>query len=289
MSSNWLRAAPLVAGVLAAACTTKMAVPFFEPAAAVVDGHDISMRAFKERLEVSRHRDPLAGLEAALPTPLPAQRLEDFTIEQLVREEIIKQEAERRGLRVAEGAVDSRVAALREKAGAGNFDAALSRNGFTPESFRAFQRALLREVALVKAMAQGRARAAEDALKAGRPFAEVAGAWSDDAGTALRGGEVGWVEPAELPEPELAAALSGLPAGGRTGVTDSQRGLVIATALERRDGEVHLAVIVVLAPVADLYTAESRPAWFDRWVRNRKDTLATAGRLELKVGSQARG
>jgi len=284
----WYRLAALGAALLVG-CTSKVAVPFLEPAAAVVDGHSIPMRAYRERLEVSRHRDPIAGLEAAQPSPLPPERLEDFTIEQLVREEIVRQEAERRGLRVSEGEVDARLSGLRSQAGTAAFEAALARNGFSPESFRAFERALLREVALVNRLARDRAQAAEDALSAGRSFATVAGQWSDDAGTSLRGGDAGWLAPQDLPEPELAAAVTGLPAGGRTRVVRTQRGFVLASVLERREVEIHLAVILVLAPAVELYSGESQPGWFDRWVKDRRDALAAAGRLELKVGSQSRG
>ncbi len=277
----------VLATVLLVACSPR--VPFAAPAAAVVDGHDISMRTYTDRLEVSRHRDPLAGLEGALPTPAPPKRLEDFTIEQLVREELIRQEVERRGIRVTESEVSTRVATLRTQAGPGAFDAALSRNGFTAESFRAFQRALLREVALAKAMARERAQAADDALRQGRAFASVAGQWSDDPGTALRAGEVGWIVPQDLPEAELGDAVRDLSPGGRTGVVSTRRGFVIASVLERRGETLHLFVILVLAPSVELYSSESRPAWFDRWVKARRAQLAAAGRIVLRVGSQARG
>ncbi len=72
--------------------------------AAVVDGHEISMKTYQARLQVSRHRDPFAGIPEAIPSPAPTQRLEDFTIEQLVREEIVRQEAQKRGLSVSDHA-----------------------------------------------------------------------------------------------------------------------------------------------------------------------------------------
>ncbi len=286
-----VRAASLLAltVLFAAGCGPKIVVPFLEPGAAVVDGHDVPMRVYRERLEVSRHQDPLAGVEAAVPTPLPAQRLEDFTIDQLVREEITRQEAQRRGIKISDRAVDARMAMLRSQAGADAFEAALRRNGFTSESFKGFQRALLIEVALVKAMARERVRGVEEALRSGRSFASVAGQWSDDSATAAKGGDIGWIVPDELPEPELAAAMRTLDSGGLPSTIETARGYVVAAVLERRGEEVRLAVILILAPAIDLYSAESRPSWFDRWVSIRRESLASAGRIQFRVGSRSGG
>ena len=257
--------------------------------AAVVDGHDISMKGYQARLEVSRHRDPFAGIPEAIPSPAPTQRLEDFTIEQLVREEIVRQEAEKRGLSVSDRALTSRIDALRAKAGAAAFAAALSRNGFTGDSFRAYERALLTEVALVQAMARDRAGSAAQELKSGRAFAAVAARWSDDTGTFSRGGDAGWLRPAEIPEPALATAVQSLAIGSVTGVIQTNRGDVIATVLERRTDQVHLAVILVLAPAVDLYSPQGTPSWFTKFVDDREAALRRAGRIELKVGNRAGG
>lgn len=278
-----------LAGMIVTACSPRVSVPVLAPPAAIVDGHVISMRAYRERLDVSRQRDPLVGIEQSVPGNTSSQRLEDFTIEQLVREEIIRQEAERRRIKVSEGALKARLAAVRSRAGGEAFDAALSRNGFTGDSFKAFQRAFLAEVALVKAMARERVQSADEALRSGRPFASVAGQWSDDSGTASRGGDAGWLIPTDLPEPELTAAVKTIDAGGRTGIVETARGYVIGSMLERRGDEVHLAVILILAPAADLYSAESKPPWFERWVSSRRDSLASAGKIQIRVGSRAAG
>ena len=173
----------LVIGGALSACTAPAAsLPFTEPAAAVVDGHTISMKAYQARLDVSRHRDPFSGIPEAIPSPAPPQRLETFTIEQLVREEIVRQEAEKRGISASNGALDSRISTLKGQAGTTSFTAALQRNGFTSVSFRSYQRALLIEVALLHAMAKDRADSAARELTAGQTFASVAARWSDDSG-----------------------------------------------------------------------------------------------------------
>ncbi len=275
----------LIAGLTG--CTNQL--PFQEPAAAVVDGHAISMKTYEARLEVSRQRDPLAGLTSSDPSPPPAQRLEDFTIQQLIREEIIRQEADRRKIQISDGQVDRRIAHLRDQAGATAFDAALGRNGFTAASFRDYQRAFLTEVAVVKAIAHERAASAAVALSHGASFIAAASQWSDDTGTRFRGGDVGWLKPSDLPESSLATAVELLPTGRRTGIVSTSRGFVIATVLDRQGEQVHLAVILVVAPEADLYTIESRPPWFEQWVQDRRQSLEHDGRIQVLVGSGARG
>ena len=275
----------LVIGALSACTAPGVSLPFSEPAAAVVDGHTISMKAYQARLEVSRHRDPFAGIPEAIPSPAPAQRLQMFTIEQLVREEIVRQEADKRGIKVDDRAVDSRVNRVKTQAGTTSFDAALKRNGFTSDSFRAYQRALLTEVALLHAMAKDRADAAARELNAGQTFVSVAARWSDDSGTYTRAGDAGWLRPAEIPEAPLAAAVQSLTAGSVTGTIATNRGYVIATVLERRSDQVHLAVILVLAPTVDLYSPQGTPPWFTKFIDDRETALRRAGRIELKVGN----
>ena len=280
----------LVVSVALSGCTTPgVSLPFSEPAAAVVDGHSISMKVYQARLQVSRHRDPFNGIPEAIPSPAPAQRLEDFTIEQLVREEIVRQEADKRGITVADQAVQARMAALRSKAGTSTFNAALSRNGFTASSFSDYQRALLTEVALMRAMAGDRARSAAGELKSGATFASVAARWSDDTGTFARGGDAGWLRPAEIPEPPLMTAVESLTTGAVSGIVPTNRGFSIATVLERRNDQVHLAVILVLAPSIDLSSPQGTPAWFTKFVEDRESALRRDGKIVLKVGSRAGG
>jgi parvulin-like peptidyl-prolyl isomerase len=275
----------VIVGALSACTAPGASLPFSEPAAAVVDGHTISMRAYQARLEVSRHRDPFAGIPEAMPSPAPAQRLQNFTIEQLVHEEIVRQEADKRGIRVDDRAVDSRVNTLKTQAGTTSFDAALKRNGFTTDSFRAYQRALLTEVALLHAMAKDRADTAARELTGGQGFAAVAARWSDDSGTYTRGGDAGWLRPSDIPEAPLAAAVQSLATASVTGIIATNRGYVIATVLERRSDQLHLAVILVLAPTVDVYSPQGTPSWFTKFIDDRETALRRAGRIELKVGN----
>jgi parvulin-like peptidyl-prolyl isomerase len=277
----------VIAGALSACSAPAVSLPLAQPAAAVVDGHAVSMKTYQARLEVSRHRDPFAGIPEAIPSPVPSGRLESFTIDQLVREEIIRQEAEKRGIGISDHALQSRIDVLRGRAGTASFNAALRRNGFTGDSFRAYERALLTEVGLLQAMAKDRARSAAQDLKSGQAFASVAARWSDDSGTSGRGGDAGWLRPADIPEPALASALQSLAAGGVTGIITTNRGYVIGTVLERRADQLHLATILVLAPAVDLYSPQGTPAWFTKFIDDREAALRRAGRIELKVAANA--
>jgi parvulin-like peptidyl-prolyl isomerase len=279
----------IVLGGALSACDAPAVGLAVSPPAAVVDGHEISMKTYQARLEVSRHRDPFAGIPEAIPSPAPTQRLEDFTIEQLVREEIVRQEAAKRGLSISDHAVQSRIDTLRTRAGTAAFSAALSRNGFTSDSFRAYERALLTEVALMQAMAKDRGGSAAQELKSGHAFAAVAARWSDDTGTFSRGGDTGWLRTADIPEPALASAVESLAAGGTTGVIKTNRGDVIATVLERRADQIHLAVILVLAPAVDLFGPLGMPTWFTKSIDDREAALRRAGKIDVKVAHHAGG
>lgn len=278
----------LIAGVMCACSPPSIATPFSDPAAAVVDGHDISMAAYQARLQVSRARDPFAGIPEAMPTPVPKSRLEDFTIEQLIHEEIIRQEAVRRSITISDQAVQARITALQSRAGSSQFAAALDRNGFTADSFRAYERALLTEVALLQAMAKDRATSAEDELKAGKSFGTVAASWSDDSGTMTRNGDVGWLRPSEIPEPELASAVSALAPGAVTGIVRTNRGFTIATVLDRRNDQIHLAVILLLAPTVDVFSPQGTPGWFTTFISDRESALQRDGKITVRVGSRGR-
>lgn len=279
----------LIAGVVSGCSPAVPSTPFSEPAAAVVDGHAISQTTYRQRLEVSRHRDPFLGIPESAPSPLPAQRLEDFTIEQLIGEEIVRQEADRRHLSVSDQEVQARIAWLQSRAGDSTFRAALDRNGFTPDSFKSYERGLLTEIALIEAMAKERIQSAAHDLKNGEAFATVAARWSDDSGTSSRGGEVGWLRPGDIPERPLATVVESLAPGSISDIVRTDRGFAIATVLAKQSDQVQLAIILVLAPTVDLISPQATPAWFTTFVADREAALRRDGKLEVKVGSHVGG
>lgn len=245
------------------------------------------MAAYQARLKVTSARDPFAGMPEALPSPAPSQRLEDLTIEQLIRETIIAEQAAQRGIKITDQDVSMRITQLRDSAGAATFKQALARNGFSDQSFRDYERALLTEVALLHAMARQRADSAASDLKTGQSFDAVVTKYNDDQGTAARHGDIGWLRPADLPEPPLASAVERLQPGAITGVVETNRGFVIARVLERRVDQVHLAVILVLAPTVDMISPQGTPAWFTTFISDQESALRRDGKISINVGSQA--
>lgn len=245
------------------------------------------MADYQARLKVTTARDPFAGMPEAVPSPASSQRLEDFTIEQLIRETIIEQQAAQRGIKVSDQAVGLRITQLQASAGAATFGQALHRNGFSDQSFRAYERALLIEVALIQAMARQRADNALSDLKSGQSFDAVVAKFNDDPGTATRHGDVGWLRPADLPEPPLASAVELLQPGGMSDVVETNRGFVIARVMERRADQVHLAVVLVLAPTVDMISAQGTPAWFTTFVDDQESALRRDGKITINVGSHA--
>lgn len=268
-------------------CTPAAVVlPTSAPSAAIVDGQPITVAAYQARLAVSRARDPYAGIPEDMPSPVPSARLEDFTIEQLIREQIIEQEAAARKITIGEQQVSARITQLRESSGTATFDSALQRNGFTMASFRDYERALLAEVALLKVIARQRIDSALHALQTGSSFDAVFQTYNDDQGTAMHHGEVGWLDPSTLPEPALRDPVQSLATGSNSGIVQTNRGFVIARVLDRRANQVRLAVILVLAPAIDVFSPQGTPAWFSKFIDDRESALRKDGKITVSIGSR---
>lgn len=276
-----------MASAIAACSSPSIPLPLAPPAAATVDGQPITMAAYQARLKVTTARDPFNGMPEALPSPAPSQRLEDFTIEQLIRETIIEQQAAQRGIKISDQAVSLRITQLEDSAGQESFIQALRRNGFSDQSYRDYERALLTEVALLQAMARQRADSAANDLKAGQSFDAVVAKYNDDQGTAARHGDIGWLRAADLPEPALASAVETLQPGAVSGVVETDRGFVIARMLERRADQMHLAVVLILAPTVDMISAQGTPGWFTSFLTDQESALRRDGKITINVGSQA--
>jgi len=84
-------------------------------------------------------------------------------------------------------------------------------------------------------------------------------------------------------------AVESLTTGAVSGIVQTNRGFTIATVLERRNDQVHLAVILVLAPSVDLSSPQGTPSWFTKFVEDRESALRRDGKIVLKVGSRAGG
>lgn len=94
---------------------------------------------------------------------------------------------------------------------------------------------LIQPNAIVTSMdAQLRLESLRERILAGSDFAALARANSDDPTTATSGGELGWVNPANLPQ-SYREAIGGLQAGDLTEPFQTQAGWHLAQVLERRE------------------------------------------------------
>jgi hypothetical protein len=84
----------------------------------------------------------------------------------------------------------------------------------------------------------------------------------------------------------LASAVATLEPGGVSGVIETNRGFVIAHVIERRADQVHLAVVLILAPTVDMISPQGTPAWFTSFLGDRESGLRRDGKITINVGSQ---
>jgi peptidyl-prolyl cis-trans isomerase D len=83
---------------------------------------------------------------------------------------------------------------------------------------------------------QSRVDEVQSALDAGRDFAEVAEAYSDDIGSASSGGDLGFTAGDAFPEP-MEAAIAELEEGAVSGPVETDAGVHFIKVTERRSGE----------------------------------------------------
>jgi peptidyl-prolyl cis-trans isomerase SurA len=89
-----------------------------------------------------------------------------------------------------------------------------------------------------KAAARAKLKDLLDSLKAGAQFAALAKQYSQDAGTAPQGGELGFVRRGQFVK-EFETAVFALNEGQTSGIVETDRGLHIIQLLERRGDAVH--------------------------------------------------
>jgi peptidyl-prolyl cis-trans isomerase D len=83
---------------------------------------------------------------------------------------------------------------------------------------------------------QARVEAARDALDAGTEFAEVAGQYSDDVGSASAGGDLGFSSGDAFPE-AMEEAIAALEVGAVSEPVETEAGIHLILVTERREGE----------------------------------------------------
>lgn len=221
--------------------------PTPEPLAARVNGQPIRLADYQA--ELARCRAALAS--ATTPSdPCPAQ-----TLQALIDRALILQASQEAGISVSDAQVEDEVRATLEAAGGeAEFSAWLEQTGWTPATLRAALRSELlaqalieRTIGPVEAAEQVHARhilvateaEARDLLSRladGADFAELAAAYSLDATTQARGGDLGWFARGQLLAPAVEAAAFALRPGEIGDIIRSELGYHIVQTLERDPG-----------------------------------------------------
>ncbi|NOX18354.1 MAG: parvulin peptidyl-prolyl isomerase [Chlorobi bacterium] len=89
-----------------------------------------------------------------------------------------------------------------------------------------------------------------DSIKNGADFAELAKKYSDDPGSAVQGGDLGWVKRGVF-YPEFEAAAYQLANGQLSGVIESPVGFHVIQMIERRGESIHVRHILIMVKQDD--------------------------------------
>ncbi len=114
-------------------------------------------------------------------------------------------------------------------------------------------------------------------IENGEPFAELARAHSDDRGSAVSGGELGWLSPGDT-VPDFESVMNGLAAGEVSEPFRSQFGWHIVQVVERRryDGTEEVRRAQALEQIRQRKSEQE----LDTWLRELRDEAYVEYRLE---------
>ncbi len=114
-------------------------------------------------------------------------------------------------------------------------------------------------------------------IQGGADFTALARAHSDDTGSALKGGELGWVGPGDT-VPEFEKTMNGLPVEGISTPFESPFGWHIVQVLERRDQDTSADILRIKAREA-LQRRKAEEAT-EVWLRQLRDEAYVEIRLD---------
>jgi hypothetical protein len=265
--------------------------PFGEKPAATLDGHSIPMADFNARVTLyeylNKKQQAGANIPAALQVPAgkARQQVADLAVTELVDEQLINDDVQRRHIPVTEDEVSADVAAARSLfPSQADFDKALRDYGYTPDQLRQQVRARVTEVKLENAMAAERAAAALTLVKGGTEFAKVVAALSDYAA----GGPAGEVtltgQQLTSLDAQVKPELDKLTPGEvSTTVVRGANGFYIFKLLARDAGSVKFDMVYVYGPGPSRYRRTQRPGWFSKHIGD----LEAKAHIHYNVGSRA--
>ena len=125
--------------------------------------------------------------------------------------------------------------------------------------------------------AQAQARSLYNRIREGAPFADLARAHSDDAGSAARGGELGWLSPGET-VPGFEEALNQLAVGQISAPVRSTFGWHIIEVQERR--EVDSSRDLLRARAQEVLQNRKREEETELWLRRLRDEAFVEYRIQ---------
>lgn len=249
--------------LLVAACGSATAPPAPPPAAvarvgSTTIGADLFALRFTRALTLIRQAGGPAG-NAAMTKGIRARVLRSLLIDT-----VIAQEAARQGVEATAAEVDAAIAEdARVAGGSSQLQSQLAGLGESMAQLRDSVRSSLNEQRVEDLAARSRAADVEQQLSGGGDFGRLAAVYSDDTGTAAKGGELGVVPLATIrsADPGYAAAILALRPGQMTNppVRDNQ-GYDIVQLESVSPSGLRLRHIIVDAPRP--YTVKERPPWF---------------------------
>jgi parvulin-like peptidyl-prolyl isomerase len=182
----------------------------------------------------------------------------------LILDAIIAQEAASQGLAATDAQVQQEVDTDAQQAGGmSQLQTELASAGGSVAQLQDEIRSQLNEQRLENLFAEQRAAEVEQTLSGGADFAATAKDYSDDTGTASKGGDLGALTAADLQsdDPAFANAVKTLQVGGYThGPVHDSGGYDIIQLYAKTATTWSVRHILVAAPMP--YTVQDRPEWF---------------------------
>lgn len=176
-------------------------------------------------------------------------------LDKVINDAYIKDIAKEKNITVSDREIEDQITLLRAQERLGSSDDVLEDVlreyfGWTRNDFKRYARDTLLQQKVLASLdtdAQGRAEAALAEVNGGKPFEEVAKAYSDDVTTKNEGGVYGFTIEKNNKDLNPAAldAIFKLQPGQTSGIVNTGTGLEIFKMLENKDGKVKAAHIVI--------------------------------------------
>lgn len=262
-SWNWrLWAIPLCAAAVAGCGTPPSATPNASAPVARVGGAVITQAAFDVRLtstNVSIQQGGGPSGDRAMETGV-----RETVLRSLILDAIIAQEAAAQGLAVTEKDVQAEIAKDAQAAGGTHqLQSQLASAGGSLAQLEDEIVSQTNEQRLEDRFAAQRAATVEQSLASGADFAQTATQYSDDTGTASKGGDLGPLSGQDLSgdDPTFSAAVHSLAVGAyTTSPVHDSGGYDILQLYAATPTSWSVRHILITAPTP--YTVQDRPAWF---------------------------